>query len=212
MKLRLSILILFFASGAKADWYICSNEEKTDGMSFGHDSQKVVIGHISFYWVKWNKNHHDSLTEDMPGGSYSLKKDENKITLRYIQDTARGMIGLPSGEIVEDKREVWYDMYNGKHEFIDLYHGIFPSVNELIFDLNSPSIILTYYYDFSPRKISKRRWTFDTEPRKGEKEQIDRKSKVFKKREKSVFHFPNCEKESGLKGLLRYIINIFSFP
>lgn len=211
MKFRLSLLILLCASSAQADWYICSNEKKTSAMSFGHDDQKVVVGHMSFAWSMW-KNHHDSLTENMPGGSYNLKKNEDKITLRYIQDSARRIIGLPSGEIVKDENEIWYDMYDGKYEFIDVYHGIFPVVNELVFDLNSPNIIRTYYYDFSPRKISKRRWTFDTESRMGEEEQVDRKSEIFKKREKKVFPFPDCKKESGLKGLLRYIINIFSFP
>ena len=29
--------MLFFASNAKAAWYVCVNEDKTDGMSFGYN-------------------------------------------------------------------------------------------------------------------------------------------------------------------------------
>ncbi len=212
MNFRLSLLILLFAFDARAAWYLCANEEKTNHISFGHDGGKVVVDHMSFAWSTWSKNHHDSLTENMPGGSYNLKKNEDKITLRYIQDRAGRSIGLPSGEIVKDEKEVWYDMYDGKYEFIDVYHRIFPVVEELVFDLNSPSLTLTYFYDFSPRKVSKRRWTFDNEPKMGEEEPVDKKSEIFKKREKNIFPFPDCQKETGLKGLLRYINNILSFP
>ena len=187
MKLKLPLLILLFAFDARAAWYLCANEEKTDSISFAHDGEKVVVDHMSFAWSTWPKNHHDSLTENLKGGSYNLKKNEDKITLRYVQDTARRSIGLPSGEIVKDENQVWYDMYDGKHEFIDVYHGIFPVVHELVFDLNSPNLTLTYFYDFSPRKVSKRRWTFDKEPKMGEEELIDRKSEIFKKREKIIF-------------------------
>lgn len=212
----LALVFLLLNTGC-GSYYYCLNKKQDRGHHFGVHLDGVTLNHMSFYYTSLATDYQEILTSSSKGGTYNIKEHENKIILRYIQDTVLTKLGLPSGEVLKNENTVWDRFYKKEFDFLIVYHGTFPVIQEYIFNKKSPHLKVLYHYGkLKPRKVLKITWILNP---KGKAEQktkealsLTKAEKLFSNQKAATFEYPLCKKESLLKGWFHYIINILQFP
>ena len=206
--------VLLFQSACGGVSYFCTTPFDSKEF-FSWNSSGVQQGSHFFYFSSpFTKKYKENLTASDLGGTYNISVTDSYVSLKYIQDTVYTKMLLPSGTMIEARKEqsAWNGLYAKKYDSLYIYHGVFPVIYSYQFDKVEKNLIYTKLA-LEPRsfkKLSYKRGANGGRARLVDEENLGSHyaKKIFpdrlNKERRSVFK--DCEREATVPSFFRSLI------
>ena len=210
------ILIFLFFSGCST--YHCIEDEKNRELSFFWNPLGVSVDTEYYYYF------HSYSGKTLPPRTgpkvYYLFEDKELISVQNMEEVARTVLELPTGELVEDKKIYFDELFSRKYKSLIRYHGQFPVQRKYKFDKTHKTLMFSNHYMHTPVKSTQKHFFVceNNETTLGEKRLCQNPSKslteekiktvfkdFYKKGPVDVLHYNDCKREFSFKAFFNFL-------